>query len=502
MKWIYQHPAWFFTGFILLLSAWYAAFPDILPYNGGFGFEGALFYKAVVKDCYNAVVVRGINAYSIQRILPFVVAHYVLRGLQLPLTDAVILHYFMAYNALVAVAIIYYWHRLSQLFALRPAAIWVGYLGLVVSYATLKGDFYLPFNYDRTAVLIGIMSLYYHLAGQWVRLLVVALASLAVWPTALYCNLLLLLLPLGVQLPTAGNRTISGLWAVGSGLGFAALCILVIYISHIKTSAVAPTATAWLPLSILLAAAYIAVTQYGLARVLLGSRAQVRHIGQVLWSHRVMWLAAAVLIGCYLLLTKGLGTQGHQHLNGKTFLVNVVYGAVNRPAQFIISHSNYFGLPVVLALVYWRQMGSAVRQMGLAVGGLFVLMLLLSVNSETRQLSNLLPVLVLATALVVQQLSPPPRAIAYSLLIGLVLSRFWLYVNQFDPTLGQPNDPFPMAVGQPGAEYVWNSPHQAFLMNLGPWTSNQFLLIEGVVLVLLLLVVRRLYGKPQGSPQL
>lgn len=68
--------------------------------------------------------------------------------------------------------------------------------------------------------------------------------------------------------------------------------------------------------------------------------------------------------------------------------------------------------------------------------------------------------------------------------------------------MGQPNDPFPMAVGQPGAEYIWNSPHQAFLVNLGPWTSNQFLLIEGVVLVLLLLVVRRLYGKPQVSPQL
>ena len=497
MKRIYQNPALFFTGFILLFSIWYAIFPDIIPLNGGFGYEGAFFYKAVVKDCYEAVVIRGINTYSIQRIFPYVVAHYVLRGLQLPLTDAVILQYFMLYNALVAVAIIYYWHRLSQLFALRPAAVWVGYLGLLISCATLKYDMYMPFLYDRTALLVGLMSLYYHLAGHSVRLFVVALVSLAVWPTALFCNLLLLLLPPGLQLPTAGNRTISGLWALGSSLGFVVLCVFVIYIKKIVTIHVAPTATAWLPLSIGLAGAYLASTQYGIARVLLGDAAQLRQMGQLLWSRRQMWLPAALLIGCYFLLIKGLGTQEHEHLNGKAFLVNVVYGAVNRPAQFLISHANYYGLPVALALVYWRQMGSVVRKLGLAVGGVFVLLLLLGVNSETRQLANLLPVLVLATALLVQQLTPSPRTITYSLLIALALSKCWLYINYFDATLGQPNDQYPApVVGQNEAVYAWNSPYQAYYMHIGPWTSNQFLFIQGLVLLLLLVMVRRLYGRP------
>lgn len=441
-------------------------------------------------------MMQGINAYSIQRIFPFVVAHYVLRGLHLPLTDAVIIQYFVFYNALVALAIIYYWHRLSQLFALHLAAVWVGYLGLLISCATLKYDFYVPFTYDRTALLVGLMSLYYHLAGHGVRLFVVAVISLAVWPTAFFCNLLFLLLPPGLQLSTVGNRNISGLWALGTGLGFAALCVFVIYVKKIENIHVAPTATAWLPFSIGLACVYLAGTQYGMARALLGSGAQLRTVGRVLWSRRRMWVPMALLIGCYLLLTKVLGTQEHEHLNGKTFLVNVVFGAVNRPAQFIISHANYYGLPVVLALVYWRQMGGIVRKLGLAVGGVFVLLLLLAINNETRQLANLLPVLVLATALLVQELAPSPRVIAYSLVIELFLSKCWLYINGFDSTLGQPNDQYPTLVGNSKAVYAWNSPYQAYWMHIGPWTSNQFLFMQGLVLLLLLVVVRQLYGKP------
>ena len=327
MMTIYRNPTLFFTGFILIFSIWYTVFPDIIPYNGGFGFEGAFFYEAVAKNCYEAVVVQGINAYSIQRILPFVVAHYALRGLQLPLTDAVILQYFMLYNALVAVAVIYYWHRVSQLLGLGLAAVWVGYLGLLISCATLKYDVYVPFTYDRTALLVGLMSLYYHLAGHTIRLLLVALASLAVWPTALLCNLLLLSLPPYFQISTAGNRSVSRWWALSSGFGFVALCVYVVYIKRIHDATIAPTATAWLPLSIGIAGTYLAVTQYAIARALLGNSAQLRHIAKALWVRRGRWLAVGLLMSCYLLLTKGLGTQGNEHLNGKTFLVNVVgYG--------------------------------------------------------------------------------------------------------------------------------------------------------------------------------
>ena len=127
-----------------------------------------------------------------------------------------------------------------------------------------------------------------------------------------------------------------------------------------------------------------------------------------------------------------------------------------------------------------------------------MLLLLLSVNCETRQLANLLPVLVVVVAVVVQQLKPRPWAVAASVGLCLVQSKVWLRINNFDPTFGQPNDQFPLGNGA-GSEYVWNSPFQAYWMNIGPWTSNQYLLWQTLVLLILLGLVRWLYGPARSS---
>lgn len=500
MRWLYRNPAWVFMGFLLLVSGWYMVFPDIIPVNQGFGFEGAFFYKAVAKDFYQAIFVEGLNSYSIQRILPFGLLHYVFRLLGLPFTDAAMLRYFEVYNVVVAGLAVYYWHRTARLLQLNLAAAWSGYIGLLLNFATLRYDTYVPFTYDRTALLVGMMSVYYHLARQPIRLLLTALASLMVWPTALFCNACLLLLPPFLQLNQRGNQPLSWLWAAGSSLALAGLCIGTVYVKGITVGTlVAPAEEALIPLSIILITAYCAFTQYTLARALLGNAQELwRVVRQLLWQPAV-WARVALLLAAYLGLTRGLGTQGHEHLNAATFLVNVVYGAISRPLQSVVAHSNYYGLPVVLALLYWRPLCAAVRGLGLGIGALFVLLLLLSVNCETRQLANLLPVLVVVVAVVVHQLNPRPWAVAATAGLCLAQSKFWLRLNAFDPTFGQLHDQFPLGTG-PGSEYVWNSPFQAYWMNIGPWTSNQFLLVQAVVLLGMLGLVRWLYG-PARPPQ-
>ena len=89
---------------------------------------------------------------------------------------------------------------------------------------------------------------------------------------------------------------------------------------------IAPTATAWLPLSIGLAGAFLAATQYAMGRALLSDWPGLRVACQLLLRRPQPWLAAVLLVTAHVLLTRGLGTQGHEHLNVSTFLVNVVYG--------------------------------------------------------------------------------------------------------------------------------------------------------------------------------
>ncbi|RSK36034.1 hypothetical protein [Hymenobacter metallilatus] len=491
---LYRCPAAFFLILLTLVSGWFMWYPDRIPINNGFGFEGAYFYRAVALDFYRAVFVEGVNAYSIQRILPFGLLHYFFRLTGIAFTDANLLRYFEWYNLVVGGLVVYYWDQLARLLRLGPAAVWIGYLSLLVSFATLKYDTYVPFTYDRTALLVGLMSLYYHLARHPGRLLLTALASLLVWPTALYCNIVLLVLPPFLRLPRRGNKPLSVLWAAGSSLALAGLCVLTLYIKRIELGLiVAPMEYTVLPLSIGLITLYVAFTQYEVARVLGASPANLLKLGEQVLRQPRAWVAVLVLVAAFLGLTRGLGRQGTEHLNVATFLTNMVYGAVTRPLQSLVAHSNYYGLPVVLGLLYWRRVLLAVRQLGLAVGGLLVLLLLLSVNCETRQLANLLPVLVVGVAMAVQQLKPRPWAVAVTTGLYLVQSKVWLRINAFDPTFGQPQDQFPLGNG-PGSEYVWNSPFQAYWMNVGPWTSNQFLLIQAVVLLAMLAAIRWLYG--------
>lgn len=498
MKHFYQNPGKVSSVIMLLISSWYIFFPDIIPINRGLGFEGAMFYEAVAKDFYRSVFINGINSYSIQRVLPFGLLHYVFRLTGVTFTASNMLRYFELYNILVAGLIIVYWHRTAQILKLNNAASWIGYMGLFFNFATLKYDTYVPFTYDRTALLVGMMSVYYHLAGRNGLLFITGLISLAVWPTAIFCNLVLLLIPSDTRLSTDGNRIVSMLWALGCSVAFAGLCVYIIYVKQINMGyMVAPVMTSLLPVSIVVISAYVAITQYQTARVLSADGVGLLKFAGVLLSRRLSLIYAATLIVAYLMLTKGLGTQGNDHLNTNTFLVNVVFGAVARPLQALVSHSNYYGLPVVIAVVYWPQVGAAVRQLGLGIGGLFVLLLLLSVNSETRQMANLLPILTVVTARVAGSLKISNRSIFISLFICLLQSKFWLRINQFDPTFGQLNDQYPLG-NSPGVEYVWNSPFQAYLMNIGPWTSHQFWLLQMFILLLMVIIVRRLYGSYNG----
>lgn len=489
----YKRPTWTFIWLLLIVSGWYIAFPDIIPINQQFGFEGAFFYKAVAKDFYRAIFVEGVNAYSIQRIFPFGLLHYVFRLLNLPFTDASMIRYFELYNVVVVMLAIYYWRQTARLLHLNTAATWSGYIGLLLNFATLKYDTYVPFTYDRTAMLVGLMSIYYHLTRSPIRLLLTALLSLMVWPTALFCNLCLLLIPPFLQIDQRGNRPLSLLWAVGSSLGFAGLCIFTLFIKHIVSTHVAPAEETLLPLSIVLITAYFAYTQYTIANTLLGRPQELWRVFKQILQQPKAWAMAAVLIVAYLGLTKGIGMQSKEHLNAASFLVNIVYGAVSRPLQSIVAHSNYYGLPVVLALLYWRRVCDTLRELGLGIGVLFMLLMLLSVNCETRQLANLLPVLVVVGAMVVHKLDPRPWAVVATAGLFFVQSKVWLRINAFDPTFGQPNDRFPVS-NSSLSEYAWNSPFQAYFMNIGPWTSNQFLLIEALILLAMLIIVYKLFG--------
>ena len=173
-----------------------------IPLNRGFGFEAYTVYKPITEHLPEYVAQQKIDSYSIQRVLPFVAAHYALRGLGLPLEGPYILGFFQVYELVALALAVWLWLRLARDHELSSSGQWLGFLGLFVNFAVMKLTFYYPVNIDTTALLLGLVTLHAYQRDSLPGLLIVCLAGLFVWPTTILMGSLLLLFP-----RTSGGRS-------------------------------------------------------------------------------------------------------------------------------------------------------------------------------------------------------------------------------------------------------------------------------------------------------
>ena len=144
----------------------------------------------------------------------------------------------------------------------------------------------------------------------------------------------------------------------------------------------------------------------------------------------------------------------------------------------------------------WPAVARRLRRLGTGLSAAAALALLLGVNSESRQAVNFLPLLVLPTVLVMDEL-PRNRALLPAMTaFAVLLSKCWFPVNYAVAELGKAGESFPTGVGS----YL-DFPAQAYFMNFGPWMSNGLLALHTAVVVAmgLWLRFRCLRAAPAGA---
>ncbi|MDO7846731.1 hypothetical protein Q5H92_10215 [Hymenobacter sp. M29] len=495
---VYRSPMWVCLAFAIGLSLWYIFLPDIIPLHNGFAWEGEYYRTIAINLDYNLFVAR-VNSYSIQRILPFVILHEFFELFGITFQDRNLILWMQLFNMLLGVIIVYVWHRIATILRLSLTAEWVGYFCLLAHFAFAKYDLYIPFTTDRLSATMGLLSLYFYLQNRTLALWLNALLSLAVWPTALAYNILLLMVPRHEPIrATSGNRSISALWALGIAGLFAGLFVGVLYIQHVP---VPPRLTAdvhpLLPVGIVLTAVFLFYTQFTLAQRLLPGWTGLWPLAKHLLRPRREWLYVISLLVAYVVLTRVLGDASRPYLPFKTFLINTTFAVLQRPLQFLVSHGVYYGLSVLIIALFWPRVLAAVQQLGLGLGIMFMVVMVQAINSETRQLSNVLPLLALIAAVVANTLPIRRTALVWTAAILLLISKMWLPFNWFDPTYGQPADRFPsFSFVHTGIMLEW--PFQVYFMNQGPWISNKYLVLQGLGLLLTAVVIYKLFTNRQS----
>lgn len=464
------------------------AFPDLIPINGGFGWDG-YFFVPIFYDFPRFFFKHGIDAYHIQRILPVAITYYALHLCHIEITQSSIVHFMQWYQCLLRVASVVVWLLISRTMKFRWDVMVVGFLALFVNFATLKYSIYDPVTTDSTALFLSLLSCLFYLRNQLIPLTLSAVAALAVWPTTIACMLPLILFPRHHVIEWKGNRnSISKAIAVVCSFAFA-ICSCYAYAALRKMPYEMIQPIAWLlPVSIPAASAILGFVIYTMtAHMPFATKAVVSRLKTIQVGR---WLAAAVLMFAYIKLRKlSSGEWNNTSVEGYLYFVS----ASTRPLQFLIVHALYFG-PLMLTLyALFRPFCREVQRLGMGAYILVAEALLLCVNSESRKLINMMPFIVLALCMVLSRKPLRKRFIICATLFSVLISKVWLPINWTVASLNLELD----KLFQHGSFESVGS--QLFFAHFGPSASNQSLLISAVMLLAMFPLMQPFAKAVKGS---
>jgi hypothetical protein len=445
----------------------YGAFGPVIPIGRGFGWDGVVYGK-LATDFFGFLEKPGLSPERASRVLPSFVVWAALGVVRLQRTDPVVRGAFVALNALLMGGAAVVFNATMVRLGLSRAARGIGLTGLSVSFMGLvMPAYYAPLT-DTCGLFLSCLGLYGFVARQTATLTITSAVAALSWPTASYASVLLA----GFG-PPAGPGWASPDFArkassAAAGCAFVAVAVagaLAAWKGYTPTlyySNATPRLDAALPLSILVAAIYVAF----------GTRALVR---AALLAPRprpaLQALGPAIVL---VILTLGASTLVSQP--GKGFLEMMFVGGDNifgrgtvAPGVFLVAHATYFGPLVVLATFYRDRMAKVAADLGF--GAVLTLMagLLLSLTSESRHLIAFWPLFVLLVAACVPSNISWTWVVAF-LALSIAWSKIWLVPHTFD-------------AGKPSV--VRYFAHQ------GPWMIREAYILQGIAMVLTWLILIR-----------
>jgi hypothetical protein len=436
--------------------------PDKIAIAGGFGWDGMLYGE--LAQNFWARLHAGVSGYHVGRLFPSLLVHYAMRILSVPFSKGNVVLGFGILNAVMLTASAWLWTRAARKLGLSAIGLWFGFVGAFGNFFVLKMVSYYPVLTDATAFFLGWAMLVAYLEDATWLLVGCIVFGRFTWPTAVPVGAILLMFPRlpckQAAGPVLASRSVSfraGVLAIAPALAIGAFAVWLL--DHREpgwTTITALWTPAW-PLSVAAACAYFALAISLLLRAapdLLRVRTYL-----ALLLRPSTYLKLAFLVGLAL---SGRALSGHvaETVSTIDLLKVMVWTSVTAPLTFLVAHATYLGPVVLVLLVGWRPIARALGEAGPGPTLCAALAVAVALDSESRHLVNLAPILVAFVAKVVDGQRPGGRAVAAFAVLSILWSKVWLVIGT-ERTL--------------------------FFMNQGPWMSREQYAIQGGILVLLAL---------------
>lgn len=462
------------AAFAVGISGYIGFFSDNLYVNGIPPWD-ASFYAKMVRDFYGSL--GEVGPYAIQRILPSAIIHHVFLLLSIPPTDSNIIQGFVVLNALLITLIGYLFSRTADELRLSTRSKWLGFIGLFINFAVLKHRFYDPMLTDTSAFAVGMLLLYFYLKGNLLGLYIATALGAFVWPTIFVQGALLLAFPRQESENTVFHQPLYLKKAalIISLLISLMLFLFIMYLRRIGFSTVMPAFRPAINLSIAVALLYIF---YGLKTLFsTGELLNVNHLRSALLTRWAgLRLGSVILLGILVkLLQRFLASSEGPDYSLMLYAQTTLWVSIIYPAVFYISHVVYFGPMVILLLFLWKEVCSLIHQHGIGLSLCAALCFILSLNGESRQFINFLPVFVIFLAKATDSLRWGRRQYWLLASISILMSKVWLTIG---PLKTQ---------GMSIADIIRSN--QLLFMNNGPAMTGQMYVVQGCMVLLLIWIV-------------
>ena len=468
---------------IFLICIWRIFVPQLTSHYG-LGWDGTRYYLLAV-DGFKS---NQLDAYTILRILPSLLVHIVFQVFSIEFNPP---HVIMAFKIMNAVLIgISAWmvKKIFEQYELSPASQIVGFAIVFMNYGVLNFTFYYPVMTDTPAFFLSVALFYFFIRGELTNVLLVGLIGAFTWPVIFVMAIAMILFP--------GKKTEFVPFKKGWVIAVCSLCgayalatgwyLLFYKRENTEFTYALSISQTMLPVTFL----GVGVLFFFMPLVLCNQTFfSLQYYKRELKLSRI--LAVVGLSVVFLGLRYAVETETSEFLTlYHQVKIHMLY-AFQRPLITIAGHFNYFGVGMLLIILFWRRFSAFISTFGLGVAGIvFLNFFIFFAKPESRAIIHFFPWLLILISLYIGKYRFSTLFYALIIIVNLVLAKLWLFFEYSD------------IVDHLMPDGTVDFPDQWFYMHLGIWmTEGVWLWLTIAFFISLLLFIFSLYKIVPGKKE-
>ncbi|SEF98743.1 hypothetical protein SAMN05444001_11146 [Parabacteroides chinchillae] len=411
-----------------------------VPLNDGAGWDGSIFRNMASSFWDSPVGVY--NSYSIQRIFPFVLINLVYICFNIPIDNASLMLGMHITNVLFLALGIYFFFRISDFYKYSVKVEIIAFVSLFFNVQTLKFIGYMPFITDYVAVNLAIVLFYYFLTKQDFKMLIVGSIGAFNYPTYLLITLCLYVLPrvsFDISNPIMDMKYKRYMMFVKSFFVYWLIPILVLIVYYTNVYSVGSVGLihfcdrTYTPLihEYMLIISCLCTMWY-IYRMLKPINFNIRDFFNLFLINiklKRILTGLLVFLVIKLLISFLADPNAIPYYKWDVFAKNLVQGQARLPFLYIETRLMYWGLIYLLIILNWGRLCKVLGNYGFGYIALTFLMMIFSVDVESRRSFNLLPFILFPLCEIFNNTQFRKTEIVAYVFISLLFSMFWFNIN-------------------------------------------------------------------------